>query len=326
MDFTEFINSKDIADFLRNEKYVFSAMEAIWLVYQSRKKTLAEKIEAWNWIMNNMPDCEVVERINCRYRASLHEAIKEYMELLNRTIETFEKSDPSYIYRYRYLCQGDFDYCDDFEHFYTSIERFWSDFEEYSDRTTQIERVKIKRVPCDDEDILIECEFNGKREYMNISSKEIYDYDWNFFAGMWFKFPTPFKQGDIVIAYEDKKFATFHMCQGPFVLEDIVSLPEHREKIPPNGDSSDMNAWGYFLNEEGQIYDEVMWNYMDLEYYRGDFEGALRMLKAISLFLVGEIGVSLLLAAQRRIMIEALSEATELRCYTNEILDKIYLL
>lgn len=40
-----------------------------------------------------------------------------------------------------------------------------------------------------------------------------------------------------------------------------------------NGDSTDMNVWGYFKDKAGRIYTETTYNYMDYEFYREQFEG-----------------------------------------------------
>lgn len=64
MNIYEFINSRDIAKHLEAIDYPFSAMETAWLVYQCVSKSIEEKKEAWQWIIDNMPDAEVPERIS----------------------------------------------------------------------------------------------------------------------------------------------------------------------------------------------------------------------------------------------------------------------
>ncbi len=56
-----------------------------------------------------------------------------------------------------------------------------------------------------------------------------------------------------------------------------------------------MTASGYFLSSDyndrftGGFYNEVMHDYVDLEYYRGEFNGGERVLLPIKYFLSGDI-------------------------------------
>ena len=59
MDISSFINSRDIWDYHREIGYEYNALEAAWLVSQCNNKTLKQKHEAWQWIIDNMPDMEV---------------------------------------------------------------------------------------------------------------------------------------------------------------------------------------------------------------------------------------------------------------------------
>ncbi len=54
MDFTRFINSKDIAKHHKKIGYEYTPLEAAWLVWQ-HNGLLEEKIDAWRWIADNNP-------------------------------------------------------------------------------------------------------------------------------------------------------------------------------------------------------------------------------------------------------------------------------
>ena len=60
MTIYECVNSRDIREFLQKTGFVPNALESAWLVYQSNNHTIEEKHEAWEWIIKNMPDCEVI--------------------------------------------------------------------------------------------------------------------------------------------------------------------------------------------------------------------------------------------------------------------------
>ncbi|MCR5108796.1 MAG: hypothetical protein K6B28_11620 [Lachnospiraceae bacterium] len=80
MDILSFVNSKDIRNYLHEIDYKCDSMQAAWLVYQSYDKTYEEKHKAWQWIIDNMPDCEMPERRRCIARSSVHAYLKELME------------------------------------------------------------------------------------------------------------------------------------------------------------------------------------------------------------------------------------------------------
>ena len=66
MDAYEFINSKDVRKYLASQNYQFTPVQRAFLVWHSKRHTLEQKHEAWNDIINTLPDCDVPERINCK--------------------------------------------------------------------------------------------------------------------------------------------------------------------------------------------------------------------------------------------------------------------
>ncbi len=69
-----------------------------------------------------------------------------------------------------------------------------------------------------------------------------------------------------------------------FCLDDVESEKE-KENVRKNVDFSHMYAKGFFLNEDGSIYYDKMWSYMDLEFYENEFSGTQRTVIALSNFL-----------------------------------------
>ena len=61
MDIYNFINSKDIQEYLRGINYTFTTPEAAFLVYMCKHVTLEEKFQAWFEIIRTMPDSELEE-------------------------------------------------------------------------------------------------------------------------------------------------------------------------------------------------------------------------------------------------------------------------
>ena len=140
-----------------------------------------------------------------------------------------------------------------------------------------------------------------------VSDKER-DLFWSVFDGLWFEFPTPFQKGDIVWDPEQPE----GICAGPFVTTGVcldgIEDDRVKENLRNNGDSSDMCAGGFFLNEDGSIYGECMSNYMNLEFYDKELMGLKRTLIALSSFLKDEIDPALFARAYHQIITAGYAE------------------
>ena len=83
-DFRHFILSEDIRLFheeLFPTGYAYSAQEAGYLVWQCRTASMQEKYAAWQWIIDNMPDCEVISsNPGFEFFPSLHQKLRQLIE------------------------------------------------------------------------------------------------------------------------------------------------------------------------------------------------------------------------------------------------------
>lgn len=61
------INSKAIKNYCRSIQHKFNTEELAVLVFRNYKMSINEKREKYNDLINNYPDMEVIERINCKY-------------------------------------------------------------------------------------------------------------------------------------------------------------------------------------------------------------------------------------------------------------------
>ena len=323
----QFVNSKDIREHLRNIGYTFNALEAAWLVWQSRYTTLEARHEGWKHIIAEYPDCPIEERLNTIPRPSLHRFLEEYMDMENRALERFR--DPTgAVYQLEYHT------------LYTEPifeSRVFSSFDpEKMDPALASEddvtSIWCNRIPIGGsvEEALSLCfsiKLNPDMRIMAI------DPDWpredrerklllDVFPGLWFDFPTPFRKGDIL--WDPERSDGF--CGGPFVCRSInlqgVSNKKSRENIRRNGDSSDMTAHGLFVSAVDGIYGECMHSYMNCEYYPKELTGKQLLLKPFSAYEKGEIDAVLLLHACRYILLELEKENTGVKYYTEEILKK----
>lgn len=248
MDILNFINSKDIREYLQGINYKCDSMQAAWLVYQSANKTMEEKHAAYHWIIENMPDCSMPERRFAIHRDSLHAFLQEHINFCETHKHEIDKDS------------------------------FWGNLS-------------------DDEQDLYRDAFESR----------------------WFCFPTPFKKGDLVHRFWENPHR-HRFCGGVFVLNGITNTEEDIKRCV-RADESDMNAYGWYQTPDGQIYHEVMHNYMDLVKFTGELYGQERILIALSNFLQDKIGVELLLQAQRTLMMRDYGEDDDPNWYTDEGLE-----
>ena len=325
MDVVKYVNSQDIAAYLSEIRYKFNTLEASWLIYQSRKTPLCDKIHAWQDIIATMPDCKVERRINCISMESWHDFLKEYIRFQERLIEILQRKESGCVYRFE-LRQKE-DYCfSEYHGIYSTYEKCLSAVKQEVDEDFVGYNIWKMRID-EKEPLLVAC-YGEDQSLMSVMSYDLKDREQDLqnrsFDGLWFDFPTPFEKGDIIFDPENSDSKRF--CGGPFVVTDInmegLDKNSSRYKsIVQNGDSSDMNARGYFQHLDGTTYYEVMSNYMDCEYFRGDLTGKWRILKAMSNFLKGNIDEGLLVCAYHQILMEEFAKDNMPICYTDEGLE-----
>lgn len=334
MNIYRFINSRDIRKYLEDMKYEFDALEASWLVSQCQEATLEEKHSAWKWIIDNMPDMEVRERINCSYRESLHDTLNKYMALDEDLLEEFFVEEEG-VYTYRCFEDGNeigiltqeraiFFY---YEDCFRSVKEFMEDTRErFAEKSLSPDELRyykmrtitdvVRHFKDNDHKIVVTYDINCRIkdvDVWNSDNDEHYELKSRFFEGCWFDFPIPFKKGDIVYKVGDHLDGPEAFCfnHGIFVLDDLITwFIKDNEKMRKtytesvSGDTSDMTAYGYYLREDGSIYNECNSTYMDLELYRGPLIGIRRVYKALSNYLKGEIGIELFSYAYRTFILE----------------------
>lgn len=306
MDVLSFINSKDIREYLNQMEYQFAPLEVSWLIWQCRSMSYEDRKCAWLEVINTMPDCKVDSRHNVDGWESLHRMLHQYINTMDCIIHEFYTNQEGYIFMYRFLCKGDVEWCENFQTVFGSLEDCRAALEvELSDGYNVLE-YEIRKQSLQDVNKYWVVSYTPEGQIIDADYFPMEEKDNSIlncsFAGMWFDFPTPFNRGDIV--KENKgDYAVRWDCDGGFVLKGI-STWNASDEVRKNGDITDMNGYGYFVNPDGTVYQEAMHNYMNLEYYNEPYEKNERILKAISMNLKGETDLDLLLCVYRRILLE----------------------
>ena len=294
MNVYRFINSKDIREHLESVKYPFGSLEAAWLIYQCRFASLEEKHASWRELIQTMPDCAIEERPNTEAHGSLHRFLAEYMERETKLLHTFCENDGG-IYRWT-ECQEDglrFEHPGIYTDYVKCRDRISREISD--DKDGVITSYLVTKTYPDADEPCIQSELSAAGKVLSVRESQAGP---DPFEGLFFVFPTPFQKGDIVWEPNTQGY-----CKGPFALTGVsgeAEAPGHRR----GGAGPDMDAWGYFPKETGHFYHETMWNYMDLEYYRGPLTGKRRVLCALGNCLKGEIDEGVFARAYHAILTE----------------------
>lgn len=317
MDIFKFINSKDIREYLKTINYDFNSLETAWLIYQHASSTIKDRHNAWKELIKTMPDCKIKERMNTNSHASLHDYLRKYIDYEENILDEFFTSTENWIYTVEWFEQDTWFSSDKF---YKTFEKAQSELlEEFKDWEIKYD-YRITKQKIESKKYIRVCFDTNNQPYdYDISEypEELTEVIYGVFEGLWFDFPTPFKKGDILCQYDSDGEESSGFCRGPFVAKGIT--PDNvSEWTRKDGDTSDMNAWGYFQDPDGTIYYEVMHNYMNLEYYRGELTEKRRILKALSNFIKGEIDVELMCRAYHYLMCDEYTKDSIPRGFTDE--------
>ena len=336
MNIYDYFNSRDIAEHCRNIGYKFSAIETAYLVWHSNHHTLEDKHKAWQEIIDTLPDENF--RSNWDFDGNtLHSFLRTYMRLQNEFITDFCTTKEGYIYTYSTLYKRHDQFSPD-DIFFDSYEACLNALKvnELDDDTDdEIAKVNITRhklysshisfrdaqeqeaIVFDRQlrlvDIEPACVSEGERRYLSPSYG---------FYEIWVAIPTPFRKGDIVMdvdIYDDQ--CKKHL---PFILESIPywrrnagngdDCEQEVERLLALGvDWTDMQEGVYFQDQNGKIYWDHAFHYLDLEYYWDELIGKEKFLLAVSSAIQGKISVEDLLKSNSIFLME--NHASEMRRY-----------
>ena len=99
MDIYNLINSKAISEYCRKINHKFNIEEVAVLIHRNDKMSVKEKINAYDEIIKNYEDMEIIERANCKYCDSAKYMIKkEILRLKNLQEYDQEENDIDNIF------------------------------------------------------------------------------------------------------------------------------------------------------------------------------------------------------------------------------------
>lgn len=313
MDILQFINSKDVRNYLKKINYNFTAPEAAWLIYRSKNHTVYEKLGAYEQFMKEYQDCKV-EVANIPTLDSLFEYLKEYIENCKKAIDEF--SQPGGIYSIK-VCFRDRDTNYEVKYLFDNFtavkeqcksEMQWNYIEDAVSFVISKHFPKNKAVKNIKYPVQIVLRANDL-EIIDIDILNMFD----IFRELAFDFPVPFKAGDIVF----NKYS----YQEPVVFCSVGHFPQSKSSRI-NGNVLDM-TYNCIAVIDDSLQKDFDFNYMDLEYYTEDLADEYKLLLPVSLFIKDEIDIALCCDAFHSLALKDYIEKSMPRGYTNEIMKEL---
>ena len=319
MDFTKFLNSKDIAEHLRKIKYEFSPEEALYVIHGSRNRTLAEKREAYLSLLAQYPEYKLKERgFGAFKNHTLESFLHTYFKKQDALIADCKRSGDDAVYSF---CT--YNSAEGWGRSDRSLFRIFDECFSAAKEEDGVEKIEItKRFLSPERRISVTLLKDGTM--LDVETSERDDEVLNAFEMLYVEIPTPFRFGDIVTSVKakvwDSKFhephwdretasgcdlrETWGSAEGYFASEKL------RKRHLVAGDETDMLYAGYFLTEHEFVRDHSVGDtYLDLEYFRGKLSGRGRILQAISLYFRREINLETLFASVKAIEAEEIKHA-----------------
>lgn len=98
IDIYRFLNSKDVAGYLRNTHFAFTARQAAYFLDISTHVTLSEKIRAWRSIVGEIPDEQIPAGKD--KHDSAHELISAHIADKEKKLKLFMNNENSAYFPY----------------------------------------------------------------------------------------------------------------------------------------------------------------------------------------------------------------------------------
>ena len=301
MDIYSYLNSKSVEEHCRSLEYKFNAYESAFIINDCRRISLEEKHRLIKEIMRTMPDEHLGQFERNDLSGSLFENAAALINAERRMLDRLREGQ-GLVLSYNYYSER-FEGSIESRQLYSTIDKALESVRQESQDRDDGEHLHfeiIARQP--DSEYTITADLTENFEVCQLCYPDdtllslLYEL-------VWVYIPVPFKNGDILIPA-----AEYYGC-GPMVLNGLCyegKDDKWLENAKAKYDSSDMTAYGYWLDKDGYLYDECVHDYHNLEYYTGELctrtphthiYTDYRLLKAVSALMKGEITPDMLLAA-----------------------------
>lgn len=316
MDIYSIINSKAISEHCRKIAHQFTPLEMAYLVYANDGMNIAQKHAAFNKIIAQCPDMEVVERTWTPHFDGLRVFLGTYMDTQNKYLAVFFKDEPNCIYSFEVQYSGDDATTEDgriFTNYTACYHALKTDIDDlvadYAKSEMVISPVDIKvrkrwintELDAYPRQITISIDYGGNPVDIWADTGVISSVDNDVlcaFDGLWPEIPTPFQKGDILVAKNK-----YNVFSEPFVLDWIPYWEEDGRftkvvsNLRENGDCSDLITSIYGQDKDGTVWNDHGPSYLALDYCEQELFGTEKILVAISHYLKGELPLELLIRA-----------------------------
>lgn len=330
-DIFEFLDSRSIKEHLQRINYELTTPVAAFIVDRSHKATLQQKLEGWQKIIDNMPNCTMSRKNGTVNIPDFHAFLRNLIKQERRKLAHFKMTDGLSLYFFEDYSWDRRDRCDllygPYSSYQKCLDAIWREFEGDNPKAIKITRRSIDpdedhyvddMVVLDASGKVMSCDYRNKSEW----DEEGTDSD---FEDMWFDIPTPFHAGDIVCNLQrpDEPMVLFDLqTWGSEQVDKELASSVYKERLVQkadkllrwhryDGDTSDMYAYGcqvssalhfpFYIGEpEGFL--------LDIDYYRKPLKSEERILYGVRAYVKGDLAVDSLAAMASANELQALAE------------------
>ena len=330
-DVFEFLDSHSIKEHLQRINYELTTSVAAFIVNCSHKATLQQKLEGWQKIIDNMPNCTMSRRNDTVNIPDFHAFLHNVIRQEQRKLAHFKRTDGKSLYFFEDYSWDRRDRRDLLYGPYSSYQKcfdaIWKELDGDDSKAIRITRRPID--PDEDHyvDDMVVLDASGKVMSCDYCNENEWDEEGTAsdFEDMWFDIPTPFHAGDIVCNLQrpDEPMVLFDLqtWESERVDKELASsvykerLVQKADKLLRwhryDGDTSDMYAYGcqvssalhfpFYIGEpEGFL--------LDIDYYRKPLKSEERILYGVRAYIKGDLAVDSLAAMASAYELQALAE------------------
>lgn len=202
MDIYNLINSKAISDYCRKIKHQFNTEELAVLIYRNKKMSIEEKVEAYQELIADYPDMEVIERINCKHYDSVKDMIRGEISRIENLIKILKTDEQDVIYSYNYICDNGYGRIIEGKNGYREVYKTFKEVEDLiNEEIKEDEEKEIISFAITKRTVSKQDKYRIRAEYLldknrKLKMSNIYNFEegWLDISNICLNIPTPFKK------------------------------------------------------------------------------------------------------------------------------------